>query len=148
MSIESIPTIEPWPLAARIHGMLGAGQNQWVLVVANSGEEMETCDALLVELESLYGGTVRRAAAHSLEDWQRAVASDRDDVLLISHESRWDPNDWRKLDKQRSRLMRRGMTILVVDQESAKVMVVAAPNLWSWIGGMVWTLQLDEGEDE
>ncbi len=141
---EILPVIEPWPLAARIHDRHNI-QNQWVLVVTEPGKESKTCDTFLVEFESLYDGVVRRVVAHSLEDWKRAVSSDRKDVLVITHESSWNPSDWRKLDSQY--LMREGLTIVIADQEAVKGMSTFAPHLWSQIGGMVWALQMDEDGD-
>lgn len=141
-------TIDAWPLAARLAGAIGSSSNIWQVVVGKPEREVEAADALLVELESLYDGPIRRVAAHSVEDWLTAIEADRGDVLMLSLESRLDARDWRHIDMQRSRLMREGMTILVVSEDDVTTMVTAAPNLWSWIAGMVWALQIEDDLDE
>jgi hypothetical protein len=141
-------TIEAWPLAARIAGAIGSSSNIWQVVAGKPEREVEAADALVVELESLYDGPVRRAAAHSVEEWIAAIEADRDDVLVLCLESQLDERDWRIIDMQRSRLMRDGMTILVVGEDDLAAMVTAAPNLWSWIAGMVWTLRVEDDLDE
>lgn len=141
-------TIDAWPLAARLAGAIGSSSNIWQVVVGKPEREVEAADALVVELESLYDGPIRRVAAHSVDEWIDAIEADADDVLVLSLESRLDERDWRTIDKQRSRLMREGMTILVVSDDDLAAMVTSAPNLWSWIAGMVWALRVEDDLDE
>jgi hypothetical protein len=141
-------TIDAWPLAARLAGAISSSPNIWQVVVGKPEREVEAADALVVELESLYDGPIRRVAAHSVEEWLAAIAADEHDVLVLSLESRLDERDWRNIDMQRSRLMRDGMTILVVSEDDLGAMVTDAPNLWSWIAGMVWALRVEEDPDE
>lgn len=129
-------------------GAIGASSNIWQVVVGKPEGEVEAADALVVELESLYDGPIRRVAAHSVDEWIAAIEADPSDVLVLSIESRLDERDWRIIDMRCSRLMRDGMTILVVSDDDAAAMVTAAPNLWSWIAGMVWALQIEEDPDE
>lgn len=140
--------MDAWPLAARMAGAIDSSPNIWQVVVGKPEREVEAADALVVELESLYDGPIRRVAAHSVEDWLAAIEADPNDVLVLSLESRLDQRDWRNIDMQRSRLMRDGMTILVVSDDDLATMVTAAPNLWSWIAGMVWALRVEDDLDE
>jgi hypothetical protein len=141
-------SIEAWPLAARMAAAIGSSSNIWQVVVGEREREVEAADALLVELESLYDGAIRRVAAHSVDEWITAIEADPDDVLVLSLESQLDERDWRNIDVQRSRLMRDGMTILVVSDDDLAAMVTDAPNLWSWIAGSVWALRVEEDLDE
>ena len=130
--------IEAWPLAARMVEAIGSSSNLWEVVVGEVDREVETGDALLVELDSLYDGPIRRVSVHAVDELIVAAIAVRDDLLVVSIESRWSERDWRALDVQRSRLMRRGMTVLIVGRDNVDQMVTAAPNLWSWIGSAVW----------
>ena len=140
--------IDAWPLAARMAGAIGSSPNAWQVVIAEPGHEVDVADALLVELRSLNDDIIRSVAVHSPQQLYEAVAADIDDTLVVSLESQWTDQDWRRIDLQRSRLMRKGMTILVVGEDDVANMVTAAPNLWSWVGGEVWKLQLEEDRDD
>ncbi len=135
--------IDAWPLAARMAGAIGAATNVWQVVIGAD----EAADALQVELESLYDGPVRRAAVDSVDGCLAAIEAGEDEVLLITLEPGWSEQDWRALDVQRSRMLRKGMTILVIGSADVAAMVTAAPNLWSWIAGMVWTLRVEDEEN-
>lgn len=137
-------TIDAWPLAARMASTIGPSRNTWQVVISKSGLEVDAADALVAELESLIDEPVRRVAIHAVSDLFESVAADRGVVLVLSLESQWSDQDWRNIDLQRSRLMRKGMTILVVGEDDVATMVTSAPNLWSWVGGEVWALQLEE----
>lgn len=141
-------SIEAWPLAARLSGALGASPNSWAVVVAPLGREADAADALYDELESLHDGVIRRVDVTARTQWLEATTeAEPDEVLMLTLTAVWDDEDWRALDMQRSRLRRAGLTVLIVDRAAAQRMVSAAPNLWSWIGGMVWALDGLEGPD-
>lgn len=135
----SATQIDAWPLAARISSAIGS-PNVWQVVIGDTGCEGKTADALLLELKSLYDGPIRRVAVLSADDLT-AINADREDLLVLVLESQWTRKDWRTIDLRRSRLRRDGMTVLIVGADDVAEMVVAAPNLWSWVGGMVWKLE-------
>jgi hypothetical protein len=133
--------IDAWPLAARIAGSLSS--NGWQVVMAEPGSEVDAADALVDELRSLSDGRVRWASVHVAEELLDASKADNQDILVISIESKWSDEDWRRIDVQRSRLMREGTTVLVVGEDDVAAMVISAPNLWSWVGGEVWSLRIE-----
>lgn len=146
--IGSTHEIDAWPLAARMAGAVGASENAWEVIIADADNMLETIDALTVELQSLINAPIRRDAIHSTPEWINATRATPDGVLILSIESEFTDADWRALDTARSRLMRKGMTIVVADRDAVARMVTAAPNLWSWIGGMVWSLRLEDQQDD
>lgn len=143
-----VHTIDAWPLAARMAGAIGASQNAWEVIMADADSVLETIDALRTELQSLTRAAIHHDSIHSTQDWIDATHTTPDGVLILSLESEFTDADWRALDTARSRLMREGMTIVVADRDAVARMVTAAPNLWSWIGGMVWSLRLEDQQDD
>lgn len=117
------------------------------MIIADTDSVLETIDALRTELQSLTNAAIHHDSIHSTQDWINATHTTPDGVLILSLESEFTDADWRALDTARSRLMREGMTIVVVDRDAVARMVTAAPNLWSWIGGMVWSLRLEDRQD-
>jgi hypothetical protein len=140
MEVQAVE-IDAWPLAARIAG--SSSSNGWQVVITEPGSEVDAADALVDELRSLVASGVKCATVHVVDEILDAINADREDILVISLESQWTDEDWRRIDVQRSRLMREGMTILVVGEDDVALMVTCAPNIWSWVGGEVWALRVE-----
>jgi hypothetical protein len=79
-----------------------------------------------------------RGAARLLHDFPSVTA----EVLLIEAEGYEEP-DWRLLDRRRSALAREGVTVFFTTPSSFDSLMRVAPNLASWLGGLVF-----EEEDE
>lgn len=60
------------------------------------------------------------------------------DVLLISAESYLE-EDWRLLDRRRSTLAREGVTVFITTPASFTHVMRVAPNLVSWLAGLVFS---------
>jgi hypothetical protein len=146
----NLPTeIDAWPLAARVAGADNASPNGWWVAIVDPGSEVDGSDAFVVELRSLIDDTVGCVSVHSPQGFIEAIeAADTERALVVSLESHFTEQDWRAIDLQRSRLMRKGATVLVVGTGNASTMVSSAPNLWSWIGGEVWCLHFEGGQDD
>jgi hypothetical protein len=60
------------------------------------------------------------------------------DVLLVSAET-YAEADWRLLDRRRSALAREGAVVFVTTPASFAALMQVAPNLASWLGGLVFS---------
>jgi hypothetical protein len=60
------------------------------------------------------------------------------DVLLVSAET-YREADWRLLDRRRSALAREGAVVFVTTPASFAELMRVAPNLASWLGGLVFS---------
>lgn len=61
-------------------------------------------------------------------------------VLLVGAEA-FTEADWRLLDRRRSALAREGATVFITTPESFDVLMRVAPNLASWLGGLVFSYE-------
>jgi hypothetical protein len=61
-------------------------------------------------------------------------------VLVVSGLDRWTSNEWSHLDLLRSQVMRDACVVLVLSRRAFEALMQRAPNLSSWLGGAVWTL--------
>lgn len=143
--MPSVPTIESWPLAARIAGAIGTSSNIWHLVMHRRESAAEVLE---LDLASLYDGQIRRVKLANTEEWVRAAKKDAEDVLIVATDSSWAADNWASADLQRTKLMRKGSTIIVINKQSAQGLASFAPNIWSWIAGTVWDLNCESENDD
>ena len=116
------------------------GSNAWLVLVVD-GTASDAARVLSDEISALDGevaatGTVTSGAA--LEDFVRAHARG---IAIVIGASAFTDADWRRVDVNRTRLERRGTTVLVLDAASIEHLENKAPNLASWIGGNIWRLE-------
>ena len=69
------------------------------------------------------------------------------EVVLVDAAS-YGERDWRVLDRRRSALARAGLMVFVTTPGSFGVLMQAAPNLSSWLGGFVFERPPDAAADE
>lgn len=139
MSALSPDSIEGWPLAARIGDVIGWAPNGWRVLVADPGLEVAVAEEMVTELRSLIDDPVTH---HHVKNAQQLIAAAHDApdaVHIVSLTERLGERGWRTVDMHRSEMAREAPTLLVVGPEDVATMVTSAPNLWSWIGGAVWT---------
>ena len=139
MAALSPESIEGWPLAARIADVVGWAPNGWRVLIAEPGREADVAEEMVTELRSLIDEPV---VHYSVKDPQRFIAAAHDEpdaVHVLSLSERLGEHGWRFVDRHRSELNRPAPSLLVVAPEDVATMVTSAPNLWSWIGGAVWT---------
>lgn len=148
MKGASARSTDAWPLAAREAGIFGHSSNGWRVVIAEEGRESAAAEALLLELRSLIDEPIQHVPVHSAERLVEAIESSPGGALVLSAQARFYAQDWRTIDLRRSRLMRTGPTLLIVTSSDVATMVSSAPNLWSWIGGEVWRLCIDEEQQD
>lgn len=131
--------IDGWPLAARIADVVGCAPNGWRVLIADEGRESEAAEAMVTELRSLIDEPIARHAVKDAEQFIAAAHAEPQAVHVISVIERLGEVGWRSVDMHRSEMSRPASTLLVVAPEDVATMVTSAPNLWSWIGGAVWT---------
>jgi hypothetical protein len=142
----SLPPVAAWPLAARLS--VASGENVWVLL-AVAGDTVETVsEAFADELASVLDAPVERANVGSAHELIRTVQEKQDSGLVIAGLDRFDADEWRLLDVNRSNLVRTLPAVVVLDETRVSVMVEHAPNLWSWLGGAVWRGVPETGLDD
>lgn len=79
------------------------------------------------------------SAARLLHDWP----SRAEDMLLVEAES-FAEEDWRLLDRRRSDLSRTGVAVFLTTASAFDALMRVAPNLASWLGGLVFSREDEE----
>jgi hypothetical protein len=69
--------------------------------------------------------------------------TDASSVVIIRGLGEFGESDWRHLDLLRSRLLRQGPLIFLLDSTAAEALVRWAPNLASWLGDSVFALVVE-----
>ena len=150
MSVE-LPRISLTEFALR--AVTSGGARHWFILVGEERALADLAARLRTEMESLGGGPVEiipggQDAVHLA----RLVSNVRPDAAIIVCElEQFDEAEWRHFDLLRSRLVRREAVALLLSETSLSKLSRAAPNLASWIGGSVWSIDpasdtLDEEE--
>jgi hypothetical protein len=128
----------PYALALRLSASLGTAF--YVIYLIPPGQAARIVAELEEELGAL-GEEVNVAtvggpsgAARLLHDLPALVG----DVLLVSAET-YAKADWRLLDRWRSALAREGAVVFVTTPASFAELMRVAPNLASWLGGLVFS---------
>ncbi|MGL5195411.1 MAG: hypothetical protein ACRC8Y_17655, partial [Chroococcales cyanobacterium] len=63
------------------------------------------------------------------------------DYLLLWNFETWHPNDWRHLDRLRSRLNHKGRGgVVILSSQSLRAIGTNAPNFFSWLSPRVYAL--------
>jgi len=137
------PTIEPWPLAAHLASMGEA--TPWTLIAAPAERIDEIATEIAFQLGGLLDAEVERARATSPAELlglmrERGVAP-----LIIQGLDALDGEGWRRVDVNRSRLMRTSPALVMLSEHRLRIVAENAPNLWSWLSGSIWCGAL-EGE--
>jgi len=133
------PTIAPSSFALRAVSRCGSGD--WILLVGDVHSNQMIDE--MVENVRAFGSQISVSdvsgrSVHEVID--TLVTCARQTVLLIHGLDELTDEDWRQIDLLRSRLIGVGTVILLVSLMTAGRISRSAPNLSSWIGGSMWTL--------
>ena len=132
----TLPSIEPWPLAARLAN--DSFSSRWAVLAAPSVHiEMMGSEAA-EQLGSLLDAPVEIVHLRTAQDLLEAVQNYTENALVFIDRDGLSPEEWRRVDGNRSRLTRDHPALIVLDELCVPTMLEHAPNLWSWIGGSVW----------
>lgn len=133
------PTIAPSSFALRAVSRSGSGD--WILLVGDV--QLDQVIDEIVENVRAFGGqvSVSDVTGRSIQEVIDTIATcARGTVLLIHGLDGLTDEDWHHIDLLRSRLIGVGTIILLVSLMTAGRISRSAPNLSSWIGGAMWTL--------
>ena len=142
-SPPTLPTIEVWPLVARLAN--DAFSNRWA-VLGVSGDEIETTATQASEqLASLLDEPIKLVHVTSAKGLLDAVHDHPDRALVLVDVDRLSPEAWRKIDSNRSHLVRDLPALIILEEARVPTVLEHAPNLWSWIAGSAWRGVADSG---
>jgi hypothetical protein len=119
--------------------------NIWVALVAGVNDLQTTVDDLLETIEVFTecetGIISGENGARELCD--RVVNATQDFLLLWQLET-WQPEEWRTFDALRSHLDKEKKGgLLVLSQDSIRIMLANAPNFVSWLGANIYDFAKD-----
>jgi hypothetical protein len=139
VSVE-LPRISLTEFALRT--VTSGGARHWLVLVGEERALPDLAARLRDEMESLGGGAVEIIpGAQDAVDLARLVGSVRADAcIIVCGLEEFDEAEWRHLDLLRSRLLRQQAVALLLSESSLSKLSRAAPNLASWIGGSVWSI--------
>jgi hypothetical protein len=134
-------------LALRLIAIRGTAAYAAYLVAA--GAVADAIEELREELVAFDAGlAIEALRPGSGERLVLALSGVTSEVVLVDAASYGD-RDWRVLDRRRSALARAGLMVFVTTPGSFGVLMQAAPNLSSWLGGFVFERPSDAaGTDE
>ena len=116
------------------------GTSAYLAALVDPGETASFLAEVEAELRALDERVVVRSLSPSpsgarlLHDLPAVAA----EVLLIGAES-YGEEDWRLLDRRRSAVAHSGVTVFFITPPSFTLLMRVAPNLSSWLAGMVFS---------
>lgn len=125
-----------------LRAVTSGGERHWLVLVGEKRVLPDLAGRLQAEMESLGSGSVEiiprvQDALHLV----RLIGNARPDAcIVVCGLEQFDEAEWRHLDLLRSRLVRREAVALLLSESSLSGLSRAAPNLASWIGGAVWSV--------
>jgi hypothetical protein len=117
------------------------GPNEWFALVTPVDGVQQAADALQSELLAIDEVELAHLHVRTADEILELVRARRTGVLLLSVDEALGPLEWQKLDEARSRLQRDGSSVFILGEEGLGQLFRHAPNLSSWIGGSVWSLE-------
>ena len=115
------------------------GATAYLFYLVRQGDATDTAAEVDAELRALDDALTIASmsppnAARLLHDWP----SQAEDMLLVKAEA-YTEADWGLLDRRRSELSRAGVAVFLTTAPSFDVLMRVAPNLASWLGGLVFS---------
>lgn len=128
--------LEAGPFALRMNALRGTATYAAYLAAPDD------VDLALTEIEEEFrgfdpGAQITRISPRGAKELVAALAAESDEILLIDARS-FSADDWALLDRRRSAIAHRGVTVFVTMQSSFDDLMRVAPNLASWLGGQVF----------
>lgn len=128
--------LEAGPFALRMNALRGTATYAAYLAMPDDAE------LALTEIEEELrgfdpGAQITRIAPRGAKELVGALEAESDEILLIDARS-FSTEDWALLDRRRSAIAHRGVTVFVTTPSSFDDLMRTAPNLASWLGGQVF----------
>lgn len=128
--------LEAGPFALRMNALRGTATYAAYLAAPDDIE------FALTEIEEEFrgfdpGAQITRISPQDAKELVAALAAAPDEILLVDARS-FAADDWALLDRRRSAIAHRGVTIFVTTPPGFDDLMRTAPNLASWLGGQVF----------
>lgn len=132
----AVGQLEAGPFALRMNALRGTATYAAYLAAPDDIE------FALTEIEEELrgfdpGAQIRRISLQGARELVAAFPAESDEILLIDARS-FSVDDWALLDRRRSAIAHRGVTVFVMTRSSFDDLMRTAPNLASWLGGQVF----------
>lgn len=125
---------------------------EWLVLQVPAGLEQETAEELASAIDDIAALEAEVVQVHDARELLARVATgaspatppgtsvESPGIRIVWGLSDLPESDWKWLDLARSRLAHAGRVVLVMAAQSGSRLFRCAPNLASWIGAAVWTL--------
>lgn len=117
-----------------------AGTNVWYVALSPPENATALAHVIVEEANAIEAGFAVAAVVATPADFISALRGAPNRLVVAAGLNAFDAPAWSMLDGSRSRLMREGVTALVLSPASFGSLQAHAPNLASWIGGAVFEL--------
>jgi len=115
-------------------------QPGWSILLVGPDQAQATIEALVDELRAQDETPALNHRPSTPESFVEHLQTAGDATVVLSGFDGFTESDWQHIDLLRSRLARRGSTILLLSTAAAIRLTESAPNMSSWIGSTVWRL--------
>lgn len=137
-----LPRISVTEFALR--AVTSGGARHWFVLIGEERWLPDLAERVRAEMKNLDGGPVELiAGARDAAQFTHLIGDvSSDAAVVVSGLGEFDEAEWHHLDLFRSRLVRQQAVALLLSESSLGKLSRAAPNLGSWIGGSVWSIDL------
>jgi hypothetical protein len=132
------PSIDISTLAFRVADRASA--SEWLALCIPAGKDRELGNELAEALDDISGDTAQVAIVATGAELIQAVHGAGEEICIIAGLDDLGVEEWRGIDRQRSQLLHGGCAVLLASPQSLDRLAAHAPNLASWIGPAIWTI--------
>jgi hypothetical protein len=132
------PSIDIATLAFRVADRVSA--SEWMVLCTPPGKDEELGNELAEALDDISGDTAHVAVVASGAELTQTVHRAGEEICIIAGLDDLSVEEWQGIDRQRSQLLHAGCAVLLASPQSLDRLAIHAPNLASWIGPAIWTL--------
>jgi len=126
----------------------GERSSPWFILIANGGARSPRLKEFCKEFRILAGIPVRVMDCEDklIDAIVEFLHKPGDDTAILAGMGKWNAEDWKMLDINRSRLERNGPLILWLSETAASEMFNYAPNVRSYLAASLFHLSSDDSE--
>jgi hypothetical protein len=112
---------------------------EWVVLEVPASNDQRVADELSEAVRDMDDVAVERVHVDGAQALIDGIRRPGDAIRIVSGLDHLSEEDWRHIDRSRSRLARTGCIVLVLSERGVHRMFRGAPNLASWVGAAVWS---------
>lgn len=113
--------------------------NIWLVIITPTQDHEDLVNDLYDTLGIFIEGSIDAlSGSRGLDSLLEALNRSEASYSILAGFKSWGASDWQKLDRLRSRLMRRRGACMILDNYESNLLFRNAPNLASWIGPRVY----------